>query len=513
MNRRRFLASSTAASALATSLVNISSDGAEIRPLCEAALTTCSATELAWLIRHGRVSAERVVTEHIDRIRRVDPVINAVVQKTFDSAMRHAQATDEAIRHGNIDWKRKPLLGVPVTIKDAFDLEGLPTICGVPARQHAPATRDATAVARLKEAGAIVLGKTNVPALCMHFETDNCVFGQTKNPYDVTRTPGGSSGGEAAIIAACGSPLGLGCDGGGSIRTPAHFCGLAGIRPGWGRVSLAGSFPTPPQAYGNYYTAGPLARCVEDLALALDVLSGQDPRDPFTFPVPLLDYRDVSIPDVRVCYWTECERADTTAETQHTVRQAAEALHAAGAHVRKRRPPHWGKTGTILNALYDTEVTTFETMLKTFGIDEPQSIDLQAVEYARKHWGQISPERSKQAIEQWLPMFQIAMLELFEEYDAMLLPVSATPAVCHGGTWTNVYNYDYTLATSMIPKVPAGSIRCGWSPELLPIGVQVVVKPYREDIALAIMQRLEGVFGGWRAPAEKNFTEASQNKP
>ena len=505
VSRREFLAATAAAGLLSHAAGSNSAEPQAVGAPNASKLTTCSATELASLICQQKVSSQTVVEAYIKRIKQINPVIKAVVDTAFDKAQHEAQLADDAIRQGTADWKRQPLLGVPVTIKDAFDVAGMPTTCGVPRLRNKCAEADATAVRKLKEAGAIILGKTNVPALCMHFETDNSVYGQTKNPYDLARTPGGSSGGEAAIIAAGGSPLGLGSDGGGSIRTPAHFCGVAGIRPGWGRVSLAGSFPPPPRAYGNYYTAGPLARYVEDLALALRILSGPDPRDPFTFPVPLLDYREVKLENLRVAFWTKYEPAETTKETRETVEKAAADMQTIGAHVEEECPPHWDKVYGILQAVYDQEIATFEDVLKEFGVDVPTSVDRAAIAYAKRHAGKLRADQAKMATGDWLPMFQIAMLEFFEKYDGLLCPVSAGPAVRHAESWNRVDDFGFTLGTSLIPKVPAGSVRCGWSPERLPIGVQVVTKPYREDITLAIMRQLESTFGGWDAPPEDNF--------
>ncbi len=505
VSRRRFLASSTAAAFLSTTAGNVRAEPRAPDTAGVSDLTTCSATELADLICQRRVSSQAVIEAYIGRIMKVNRAINAVVDMVFDKARHAAQAADEAIHQGSIDWKRQPLLGVPVTIKDAFDVTGMATTCGVPRLKDKLAEVDATAVRKLKEAGAIILGKTNVPALCMHFETDNSVYRQTKNPYDLARTPGGSSGGEAAIVASGGSPLGLGTDGGGSIRTPAHFCGIAGIRPGWGRVSLAGSFPPAPHSYGNYYTAGPMARYVEDLAFALRVLSGPDPRDPFTFPVPLLDYKEVELEDLRVAFWTKYEPAETTKETRETIEKAAAHMQKIGARVEEKCPPHWDKVYAILQAVYDQEIATFETLLKEFGVDAPTLVDRAAIAYGKEHSGKLPADQIKTAIDDWLPMFQIAMLQFFEEYDALLLPVSAGPAVPHGESWNRVDDFGFTLGTSLVPKIPAGSVRCGWSPEKLPIGVQIVTKPYREDIALAIMRQLESQFGGWNAPPEDIF--------
>ncbi len=247
---------------------------------------------------------------------------------------------------------------------------------------------------------------------------------------------------------------------------------------------------------------------IEDLAIGLKVLAGPDPRDPYAFPTPLLNYADVKIENLRIVFWTECERCQTTNATRETVGQAAAALGEANAKIEKLCPPHWDKTGTILQAVYESEVTTFEDVLKEFDISNPTAVDRQAVAFAKSHWEKMPADEAKRALDEWLPMFQIAMLEFFEKYDALLLPVSAGPAVLLGESWNQIYDFDFTLATSLVPKVPAGSIRCGWSPENLPIGVQVVTKPYREDIALAIMRQLETDFEGWKTPPERNFVSS-----
>jgi amidase len=464
------------------------------------------ATDLAAMVRNREVSARELLEAHIHRIEKINPVINAIVCKPFEAARNQAEAADRALARGDSEITAQPLFGVPVTIKDAFDVEGLPTTCGVPSRQNHTAESSATAVRKLTQAGAIVLGKTNLPSLCMHFETDNSVFHRTHNPYDLERTPGGSSGGEAAIIAACGSPLGLGTDGGGSIRTPAAFCGIAGIRPGWGRVSLAGTFPSPPQAYGNYYTAGPMARHVKDLAVALQVLAGQDPRDPFTFPVQLNNFRDVQLKQLRVAFWNHYTPAKTCGSTSDTVAAAAKFLSNCVREVSEVCPPLWNQAELILKALYDSEIVTFESALKDFGVSTPCPVDEAAITYAQNNNANRLPDvEAKSVISDLLPKFQVSMLEFLDKYDVFLCPVCAIPAMPHGTSWNQIDVFGFTLATSMIPKVPAGSVRCGWSEENLPIGVQVVSKPYREDIVLAVMEALECEFGGWKQPPEQHL--------
>src|SRR6201996_2651512 len=238
-------------------------------------ITMKSATELATAIRSKQLSSKSVVDAHLDQIAKVNPKLNAVVQLTADSARKQAEEADAALARGEI---KGPLHGVPMTIKDTMETAGVICTGGTKGRANYVPKADATAVARLRAAGAIFLGKTNVPELAGAGETDNLVYGRTNNPYDLARTPGGSSGGEAAIISACGSPLGLGTDAGGSIRVPAHYCGLAAIKPTSGRVPRTGQFPQPMGARAPVFHVSLIARQVADLALALPIISGPDFR-------------------------------------------------------------------------------------------------------------------------------------------------------------------------------------------------------------------------------------------
>jgi amidase len=262
-------------------------------------IISMSATALANAIRAKEVSSEEVVNVCLERIRAVNPKLNAVVQEAADTACEQARQADAAIAQGNV---KGPLHGVPMTIKDTLDTAAVISTAGTQGRARFVPTEDATAVAFMRSAGAILLGKTNVPEFALAPETDNLIYGRTNNPYDLSRSPGGSSGGEASIIAAGGSPLGLGSDCGGSIRAPAHFCGLAGIKPTTGRVSRTGHFPPVHGLMNRLWQVGPIARFVEDLVLALPVIAGVDWRDPILVPMPLGDPKTVVLKDLRVAF-------------------------------------------------------------------------------------------------------------------------------------------------------------------------------------------------------------------
>ncbi len=235
---------------------------------------------MAAMVRDRIVSPTELLEAHLREIEKQNPRINAFVEVFAERARREARALEKGEPRGLLH-------GVPVTVKDSFDVEGSPTRAGSRLRSSQPASADATAVARLREQGAIILGKTNTPELLASYETDNFLTGRTNHPLDLERSPGGSSGGEAAATAAFCSPGGLASDGGGSIRVPAHFCGIAGLKPTPGRISAAGHFPSLGYPGGLVVVAGPMARTAEDLRLLFSVLAGYDSQDPFSAPVPL----------------------------------------------------------------------------------------------------------------------------------------------------------------------------------------------------------------------------------
>src|SRR3984893_12959683 len=254
---------------------------------------------MAAMLRDRAVSAVELVDAHLRQIERVNPKLNAFVIVRAEQAREEARLADAAIQRGDMVG---PLHGVPVTVKDSFDLANYPTLCGSKFRSGHRAARDATAVARLRAAGAIVLGKTNCPEFLWNYETDNYTTGRTNNPWDIERTSGGSSGGESAAIAAFCSAGGIGSDGGGSIRIPAHFCGIVGLKPTPGRVSAAGHYPQIAHPGGLLGVGGPMARTALDVRLLFSVLAGHDIEDPFSAPVPL---RTPDLSGLKVGVWSQ----------------------------------------------------------------------------------------------------------------------------------------------------------------------------------------------------------------
>lgn len=257
-------------------------------------ILSLSATQQARLIRDGEISSEELIQAHLDQIAQVNPAINATVEVLAERALAESRAAPPG-----------PLHGVPFSVKDSIELAGTVCTAGTLGRAAAPSKEDATVVARLRAAGGIPIARTNLPDLLFAFESDNLIFGATSNPYDLSRTSGGSSGGETALIAACGSPLGLGSDAAGSVRVPAAFCGIASIKPTSGRLPRTGHFPPAGGWIEALWQIGPMARYVEDLSVAMALLVGPDARDPTAIGMPFYDPLDVSLRDLRVAFYTE----------------------------------------------------------------------------------------------------------------------------------------------------------------------------------------------------------------
>jgi amidase len=427
-----------------------------------------------------------------------------------EAAREQARQADAALARGDVIG---PLHGVPMTIKDSLSTEAVITTAGTPGLVGFRPTQDATAVERLRAAGAILLGKTNCAELCGSGETDNEVYGRTSNPYDLTRSPGGSSGGEVAIIAAGGSPLGLGSDFGGSIRGPCHLCGIAGLNPTMGRVPRTGHIPP----YGGALDTarvGPMARFVEDLCLVLPIIAGMDWIDPTITQMPLGDPETVDLKALRIAFYTDNGIFPVTPETIDTVECAAQVLQDSGLWVEENRPKGIEETIEISDGL-QSGTKGMDQRLLFSGLDDSTTANpaalLQYAERWRQRIGEIDetqPESAASAAEflywtmRW-DRYQSAMLSFLRDFDIIICPVDAHPAMPHGFTRQRDYRPEgvtsYTKPYSLTGW-PSAVVRGGTSPEGLPIGVQVVAHPWREEVALAVAQHIETALGGWQRP-------------
>jgi amidase len=459
-------------------------------------LIYASAVTIAQAMREKKVSAKEVVEAHLQRIEAVNPALNAVVYTVSERALDEARAADRALARGE---GQGPLHGVPMTIKDSLDAAGVVSTGGTKGRADFVPEHDATVVARLRAAGAILLGKTNTPELTLAGETDNLIYGQTNNPYDLSRTPGGSSGGAGAIIAAAGSPLDIGSDTGGSIRLPAHFCGIAGLKPTSGRVPRTGHIvPFALGAVDSLTQNGPMARYVEDLILTLPIIAGVDWRDPGIVPMPLGDPAAVDLRSLRVAMHTDNGIKAPTPDIAAAVQTAAAALVDAGISVTADRPMALERAFELSKTLSGGDGRAWvRRLLGKAGttaihpwimrrLDEAQPLGV--AEYT--------------AMLEEVDRFRSEMLAFMQNYDVILCPVCAFPAPPHGTTFTEEMwkGFSYTGAYNMTGW-PGAVVRAGTSPQGLPIGVQIVARPWREDVALAVARHLETALGGWQRPA------------
>jgi amidase len=460
------------------------------------ALLSTSASALAQAIRAKQVSVKEVVELHLQRIAEVNPALNAVVQLASERALNEARAADQALLHGD---QVGPLHGVPMTIKDSLDTAGVISTGATKGRATFVPRQDATVVARLRAAGAILLGKTNTPELTLAGETDNLIYGRTNNPYDRSRTPGGSSGGAGAIIAASGSPFDIGSDTGGSIRLPAHFCGIAGLKPTSGRVPRTGHVvPFGLGAVDALTQNGPMARYVADLALILPLIAGVDGHDPGIVPVPLGEPHRVALQGLRVAVHTDNGIKTPTPDIIAAVNNAAQTLAAAGLIVTEDRPAALPQTFELSRQLSGGDGRAWVRRL----LDKAGTRQIHPWLQKRLDESQPLSVAEFTALLEAVDQFRSEMLVFIQQYDVILCPVCAFPAPPHGTTFTEEMwkGFSYTGAYNLTGW-PGAVVRAGTSPEGLPIGVQIVARPWREDVALAVAQHLETALGGWQPPA------------
>jgi fatty acid amide hydrolase len=497
-----------------------------------------TASELAAGIADRRWSACEVVGAHVARIDAVDGELNAVVVRRFDDARIEAVRADAAVRDGA---PLGPLHGVPITIKEQFTVAGTPATLGVEGARDDD--HDGPLVARLRAAGAIVLGKTNVPQLLIYNEADNPVYGRTNNPWNLQRASGGSSGGEAAIIAACGSPLGLGSDIGGSLRAPSHACGIFALKPTSWRLSNEDA-REPGYAEGQIAIVsqpGPLARSVADLTLAMRVLAapGQERFDPTHPPVAWNEPDAVAVAGLRIGVYDDDGFFAAAPAVKRAVAQASRALEAAGVHCVPFAPPDVAAAiETFLAILAADGARSAQRRLGRSARDRRVSGLLQlagipnllrpAVVAAAAAFGQRRLSRQIAAIRPSSADGFWSLVEAQSVYrrrfvgeldrlgiDALLCPPHALPALTHGSTYYLATAASYSMLYNLLgmpagvvpvtrvradeaqPRDPGRDIVERTAAEVergsagLPVGVQVAARPWREDVVLAVMAALE----------------------
>jgi len=471
-----------------------------------------TATEIAAAIRLRRLSALEILEIHLGRIKKHNPALNAICTLDEAGARARAREADAALARGE-PWG--PLHGVPMTIKDALETAGLRTTGGyLPLSGHVP-KKDATAVARLRAAGALLVGKTNVPPLSADGRADNPIFGRTNNPWNLERTPGGSTGGGAAAVAAGLSAFDVGSDLAASVRMPAHWCGLFGLKPTEGRVPNTGHIPEvpgQPHAVRHMNVLGPLARSVEDLATILKIIAGPDDSDWETAPAPLDDVPARPLSSYRFYWTTQFGNETSSLETKNEIRGLANNLSALGAKVEERTP-----AGFDFEAAWETwgEIVIAERVV-TQGDAARERVEKLSASLGDLPVARGAARGARAGIAEYMVALTrrdklITALESFlAGCDAWLCPVSYGPAIGHipFGTPVDVdgRKVPYFLAVTAftcpfnLTGHPAVVVPLAITKEGLPIGVQIVGRRWSEPALLALAKHLSLVTGPFRAP-------------
>jgi Asp-tRNA(Asn)/Glu-tRNA(Gln) amidotransferase A subunit family amidase len=465
-------------------------------------LTFLSAVEMARQIREKKISPVELAEAHLHKIQRLNPKLNAFVHVDSERVRSEARAAEVSLAN---NATLGPLHGVPVSIKSSVDVSGMKCESGTRLRAGYVAKHDAPLVARLRQAGAIVLGVTNTPELLMAWETDNLLYGRTNSPWDLARTPGGSSGGEAAAIASGMSAGGVGSDGGGSIRVPAHFSGICGLKPTPGRIPSTGHFPESGGPFAIIGVVGPMARTVADLKVLFEVMQGPDDGDTCAAPVPIRWPSDSETRKLRIGYFEDDGRTPVTPEIREAIRTAAESLSRAGFHLQPFRPEGleearelWRKFfvktgGIVIDPMFQGRESDQSPILKQF-----------------LEWAQHEPEMKDDAfLQAWFARdaLRAKFLPQMQKFPILLCPAAAIPAFRHGerswsieGTTVHYLEaWSYTEWFNLIGN-PAAVLPVSQSPEGLPIGVQIVGRPWEEEQVLSVAAVLERECGQWRVP-------------
>jgi amidase len=476
-----------------------------------------SATELSAALAAKQVSAVELAQDAIGRIERHDDKINAICVRDFDRGLDAARAADAALARG----ENKPLLGIPLTVKESYNVAGLPTTWGYPAQKDFVPPDDALPISRVKDAGGVILAKTNVPVSLADWQSYNEIYGTTNNPYDLGRTPGGSSGGSSAALAAGYGPLSLGSDIGGSLRVPAFHCGVYAHKPTFNLLPSRGHTapPAPPLPYErDLAVVGPMARSAADLSLLLEVMAGPDPLEAGkAYQLALPAARHTSLKDYRILVIDTDPVLPTDKAIRGTIDKLASGLDKAGAKVSRSSPllPDFATSSRLymrmlisfLGANFPPEVYAGAAAAAAKLSPDDTSLGaerLRGVALSHRDWVIASVGRTRLRA-QWR--------ELFKSFDAVICPVMPTPAYPHDHSPDQEarrikidgkdHAYPDQLAwpgIATLPGLPATAIPTGFAPDGLPVGVQIV-GPWLEDrTPLKLAELIEREFGGFVPP-------------
>jgi amidase len=455
--------------------------------------------EITHEIRSKNSCPTEIVELHLKRIEAQQPKLNAFVHLDAEGARQHTRAAENSVTRGE---PLGPLHGVPLTIKSCIDVAGWPCPAGSLLRRDYVPRQDAPLVTRLKAAGAILLGNTNTPEFLMAYETDNRLTGKTSNPWNLAYSAGGSSGGEAAAIAAGCSAGGVGSDGGGSIRVPAHFCGICGLKPTPGRVPATGHFPPGAGAFSWIGVVGPMARTIADVRSLFEVMAGPDAGDALSAPVPLRTYRASDLRGMRIGILESDAFGGATAEPRAAVERAARSLAERGFAVQPFRlngldralELWWFFFGKVIGNLLRQSVAGHE--------DQISPMLREYLSYATSGDAITLHQFTKACAER--DLLRAEILRQMQNTPILLSPVSTGPAFRHGlGSYLPGTGYRDTMGFSQwlnLTGFPGASVPVTLSNEGLPIGVQVIGRPFEDELVLAVAEAIEQSRGPWQAP-------------
>ena len=468
--------------------------------LFASSLCLSSATEIAHLVRSRQVSPTEVVREHAERIQRLNPALNAFAHLDLERASAEAKRIESLVMSGSAEGT---LLGVPVTIKSCIDVKGLQCAAGSRLRANYVALEDATLVSRLRHAGAIVIGNTTTPEMLMAYHTESEIHGRTNNPWDLGRTPGGSSGGEAAAISSCMSVAGIGSDAGGSIRVPAHFTGICGLKPTPGLIPTTGHYPACAGPFALIGVVGPMARTVKDLQLLFTATAGYDSRDPASAPITVAPSNRAKLKKLRVGYYEDDGEFAPTADTILAVRMAAESLRDAGFEVEPFRPQGLVKARELWKLIF-VEAGAMLLSSAIRGLENESSSNTREFLALAATQPIMTGERLLNTLIE-MDQLRLQIKEQMRDFPILLSPVCSIPAFLHKSAgWGPEHAADYlrTMSYSQHYNLlgnPAATVPVGQSAEGLPIGVQVIGRPYKDMEVLAVAGILNEQYT-WKEP-------------
>lgn len=464
-------------------------------------------SEITKGLRERKFSAAEVLAAHFARIDALQPKLNAFVHLDRESAMKRAREIDAAMEsqtthQDGTEDARRALLGVPLSIKSCIDVAGWPSPAGSLLRKSYVAAGDAPLVGRLREAGAIPLGNTNTPEFLMAYETNNLVAGKTSNPWSFEHSAGGSSGGEAAAIAAGCSAGGVGSDGGGSIRVPAHFCGICGLKPTPGRIPITGHFPEGGGAFAWIGVVGPMARTVADLRALFSVMAGPDAGDPLSTPVAAAEYAKGELRGMRIGVLESDALGPVTAETASAVQRAGRLLESAGFRVEPLRMADLERALELWWFFFGPVIA----YLVAHGVNGHED----AISPTLREYLAIAMKREKPGLDMFLKMcmerdaVRANLIRQMANVPILLSAVSAGPAFRHGeGSYAPGTGYLDTMRHAQwlnLAGFPGASVPMSKSAEGLPIGVQVIGRPNEDELVMAVAEALEEARGEWAGP-------------